>query len=152
MDNQVDENDEDILQIASKTSSKAIKSVAKTGYREGVQDGSESVFQEGFDRGYKQAFPSTFKLGVYYGLANSLLKGVKHPTEIKDILCSAKKGICYVCKTEIDKISENPLMSIDTVVTCQKEHEDKVLKTLFDYFDPLFKNHNICYDLSSLQS
>ncbi|NP_001161252.1 uncharacterized protein LOC100313522 isoform X1 [Nasonia vitripennis] len=148
MENLTDHNDEDSLELASKTWNRVIDSASKTGFREGIKDGSMSVFQDGFDRGYKQAFRVTFLLGVYKGLANSMMKDVQLPLQVENILSKSKKGLCYLCEIESKGTTVAPDQSIDEIENCQKDHPDKILQILKDYFDPLFQEQNI--DLSLL--
>jgi hypothetical protein len=108
-----------------------------------------SVFQEGFDRGYKDAFKTAFLVGVYKALANCTVKNLEHPTEIENILSSAKKGLCYICETEAKEATDLSIKPISEVESCQAEHSDKILKILQNYFHPLLKEANINHDFSN---
>ncbi|KAL7301541.1 hypothetical protein TKK_0005973 [Trichogramma kaykai] len=142
MNEQDEMQDEDTLEIASKTWKRSMNAVSTQGFREGREDGSMSVYQEGFDKGYVDAFKISFILGAYKGFLKQLGKDVKFPEEIKIMLDQSKKGMCYLCANESTKPLDG-YKNIDEIRNCQREHAQKIIKIIKDIMDPLLNESKI---------
>lgn len=70
-----------------------------------------------------------------------MTKESEHPEEIQSILSDTKKGVCYLCKLELSG-SKNSFEETD-IQSCQKEHTEKTLKILQDYFEPQLRKKEI---------
>ncbi|EFN79931.1 uncharacterized protein LOC105187314 [Harpegnathos saltator] len=149
MENDSYSQDDDSLDIASKSCKRVVDIATKTGYREGVQDGEDSVLQESFDIGYKDGFKTAFILGKYKGLSHALSSNIKHPVDIAATLDKTKRGICWICKMESENTTYNyENISFSEILKNQKKHSTEVLNKLHEHFQPVLKESNIEVDLN----
>ncbi|XP_051166712.1 uncharacterized protein LOC127284998 [Leptopilina boulardi] len=141
-------NDTEELEIGERTWKRAVESAGKSGYREGMDDGSDAVLQEGFDVGYAEAFKTAFALGMYKSMAKALPDDVKIAPEIVEILRTTDTGACVLCKTEpsVSSRRKTEEKTLEQVLKAQREHSAHTIKTLYDYFVPLLKQHNVKLD------
>lgn len=119
-----------------------------------MDDGSDSILQEGFDIGYAEAFKTAFALGMYKSMAKALQEqNVTIAPEIEEILKIADIGACVLCKTEpsVSSRRKNEEKTFEEVLKAQREHSAHIIRTLYDYFVPLLKHHNVQLDPMNIE-
>ncbi|KAK0087246.1 hypothetical protein PV325_001402 [Microctonus aethiopoides] len=146
MDNILD-NDDDTLNIGSKTWNRLMDGMSKTGFREGVEEGSQAILQADFDKGYVDGFKTAFILGKYKSLAIFELNEIEHPKEINDILEKTQRGVCHIC--DLESSNENLRGDSEIIINNHQKHVSTVLNKLYSYFSPLLKDRGI--DISNLK-
>ncbi|XP_011303496.1 yae1 domain-containing protein 1 [Fopius arisanus] len=132
------ENDE-TLDLASRTWSRVMESASKAGYREGVDEGSQEVLQSDFDVGYSDGFKISFLLGKYKALA--ALNPEKIPPDIQKILEATRRGECHIC--HLESSGEINLLESQEVIRAHRDHITKIIHKLKENFSPLLREKNI---------
>ncbi|XP_043511907.1 uncharacterized protein LOC122529655 isoform X1 [Frieseomelitta varia] len=144
MENSPNKSDiENSSNIAAKDWDRIINNAKVRGFRRGIDDGTDLVYQESFDNGYKEGFQTAFILGKFKSLLNSTPGDVEYPQNIKEILDKTRKGVCYMCATKLEDMSETNQKSFDQIFDEQRSYSVQVLQMLYEYFQPYVKQLNI---------
>lgn len=99
--------------------------------------------------GYKDGFETAFVLGKCKSLVNVISPTMKHPTDVTAVLDKTRRGACEICNVELQNknIQNYEHIPFSEVLNDQKTYSAKVIKTLYEYIEPLLEKSDIQINL-----